>query len=45
MSSLRGRAKDPTYVKKLDDKETFDDVKTGIIKNSDLPTKVINEEL
>ena len=30
-------------MKKLDDKETFDSVKTGIIKNSDLPTKVIRE--
>lgn len=43
MSSLRGRAKDPTYVKKLDDKSTFDAIQTGITEYHNLPTAVIKK--
>lgn len=43
MSNLRGRARDPTYVKKLDDKPTFDAIKTGITEYQNLPTDVIKK--
>jgi len=43
MTSLRGRARDPTYVKKLDDKPTFDAIQTGITEFQNLPTDVIKK--
>lgn len=44
MSNLRGKVRDPTYVKKLDDKATFDAIKTGITKYQDLPTDVVKKQ-
>lgn len=41
--NLRGRARDPTYVKKLDDQETFDAINTGITQYQNLPTEVIKQ--